>query len=183
MVSLRQLERQMARDKEKHSGRLHELQAQYDDHTGQLQAKLQSTEAERNLLMVRVSSRIHLCCYHQQVIVFVCNPRSCIKGTRRGPQALEIHLNNFCCTCVLCWPQPTISPWTCRVMVPFIHKKETNEALLFLSGRATSHTSLGQTPTVYTGGEVLYSNISSIWFFSGRVLKKSNVCAMVGRIC
>ncbi len=61
VVSLRQLERQMARDKEKHSGRLHELQAQYDDHTGQLQAKLHSTEAERNLLMVGISSRIHLC--------------------------------------------------------------------------------------------------------------------------
>ena len=85
-------------------------------------------------------------------------------------------------TSVLHWPQPAINPWTCRVMVPFILEQETNEALLFLSDSAPSHTSLGQTPTFSTGDEVLYSNICPIWFLSGRVLKKSDICAMLGRI-
>ena len=92
-----------------------------------------------------------------------------IKGISRGPEAVQSHQNNSCYKSVLCFIQPTIDPWTCRVLVPLNLEGERNEVHLSLSGSAPSQTSLGQTPTFSTGGKVLYSNISPIEFVSGRL--------------
>ncbi len=63
-------------------------------------------------------------------------------------------------------------------MVPIIFEWEANEANLFLSGSAPSHTSFSQIPTFSTGGKVLYSNIGLIELISGRVLNKSIICVI-----
>ncbi len=63
-------------------------------------------------------------------------------------------------------------------MVPIIFEWETNEAHIFLSGSAPSHTTLSQIPIFSTGGKVLYSNIGPIELISGRLFNKSIICVI-----